>query len=65
MALYNMLPVYGIILSKFILGEKPTGPHRLDEALVVGGSLIVALGNSVGIQSHLNKVSPEPLRKYQ
>jgi drug/metabolite transporter (DMT)-like permease len=47
MAFYNMLPVYGIILSMLFLGEELTWFHLIGGALVVGGGLVVALGNSI------------------
>jgi drug/metabolite transporter (DMT)-like permease len=46
MAFYNMLPVYGIILSMLFLGEEPTLYLFIGGALVVGGGLVVALGSS-------------------
>lgn len=46
-AFYNMLPVYGIILSMLFLGEQLTWFHLIGGALVVGGGLVVALSNSI------------------
>lgn len=46
MAFYNMLPVYGIILSMLFLGEDPTRYHLIGGALVVGGGLVVVISNS-------------------
>lgn len=50
MAFYNMLPVYGIILSMLFLGEEPSMYHLIGGGLVIGGGLIVVLGNSLGKQ---------------
>ena len=47
MAFYNMLPVYGIILSMLFLGEELTWYHLIGGTLVVGGGLVVVLGDSI------------------
>lgn len=52
MAFYNMLPVYGILLGVLLLGETVTRHKLLGGALVVGGGLIVALGNLIRIRNH-------------
>lgn len=46
MAFYNLLPVFGLLLSVMLLGEQVTWAHLVGGLLVVGGGLWVILGGN-------------------